>query len=101
MELNLYFDKYATKEVDLTFCKQKIMAISVERTEDAIVIKLPLETNVKDIQRVLNYFEYVDLLSESNATQEQIDDLARDVKKGWWAKNKSRFKDIEEFKNIE
>jgi len=76
------------------------MAVTVERTSEAIVIKLPLTTKVKDVQQVLNYFEYVDLVSKSKATQEQIDELAKQAKKGWWERNKNRFEGIEEFKDL-
>ena len=70
------------------------MAVQVERTSDAIVLKLPLDTNAKDIQRVLNYFEYLDLVGKSKATAEQIDALAKAAKSGWWERNKARFEGI-------
>ena len=63
------------------------MGVSVERTEEAILIKLPLNTEVSDIQRVLNFFEYVSLVNESKANQEEIDELAREVNKDWWNMN--------------
>ena len=58
------------------------MAVQVERTSDAIVLKLLLDTNAKDIQRVLNYFEYLDLVGKSKATAAQIDALAKAAKSG-------------------
>lgn len=67
------------------------MNISVERTDEAILIKLPLDTKLTDVQQILNYFEYVGLVSKSEATQEQIDALAREVNKDWWEENKNRF----------
>lgn len=76
------------------------MPATVERTGEAIIIKLPLNTKVKDIQCVLNYFEYIDLVSESKATQEQIDALAKEAKSGWWEKNKQRFAHLDEFKDL-
>ncbi len=76
------------------------MVISVERTDEAILVKLPLDTQSIDIQQMLNYFEYVQLASQSKATQEQIDDLAREAKKGWWENNKERFRGVEGFENL-
>jgi hypothetical protein len=67
------------------------MKVSVERTEEAILIKLPLDTEASDIQRVLNFFEYVDLVSGSQAKQDDIDTLAREANKDWWEQNKERF----------
>ena len=73
------------------------MAVTVERTNDAIVIKLPLDTSAEDVQQVLNYFEYIDLVSKSKASQEDIDTLAAEAKAGWWERNKERFKDVPGF----
>ncbi|MGB0931137.1 MAG: hypothetical protein ACPGVB_10195 [Chitinophagales bacterium] len=76
------------------------MLIQVEKTEDAVVIKLPLNTKASDIQNVVNYFKYVELVGKSKATQEQIDELAKEAKKGWWEKNKARFKGVEGFEDL-
>lgn len=76
------------------------MAVTVERTNEAIVIKLPLDTAVSDIQNVLNYFEYVSLVSNSEATQEDIDILAKETKSGWWEENKERFKGVSGFEEV-
>lgn len=76
------------------------MNVIVERTEKEILIKLPLNTEIADIQQILNYFEYINLVNKSQATQEQIDDLAREVNKGWWEKNKERFVGKEGFEDL-
>lgn len=76
------------------------MVIQVEKTESAILIKLPPDTKAADIQNVLNYFNYVELVRKSKATQEQIDELAQEAKKGWWEKNKERFKGVEGFEGL-
>jgi hypothetical protein len=76
------------------------MGVSVERTEEAILIKLPLDTEVSDIQRVLNFFEYVHLVSNSKAKQDDIDELAKEVNKDWWEENKERFLGKEGFEGI-
>ncbi len=76
------------------------MTASIEKTDKAIVIKLPLDTKMSDLKWILNYFEYVDLVGKSKATQEQIDALAKEVKSGWWERNKQRFEGIEEFKDF-
>ena len=45
-------------------------------------------------------FEYIDLVSKSKASQEDIDALAAEAKAGWWARNKERFKDLPGFEDI-
>lgn len=76
------------------------MGVTVERTDEAILIKLPLDTDISDIQNILNYFEYVNLVSKSEATPEQIDTLAKEVKSGWWEEHKERFKDVPGFEGL-
>jgi predicted DNA-binding protein YlxM (UPF0122 family) len=51
------------------------MNVAVERTE----------------KEILNYFEHINLASKSQAKQEQIDALAKEVNQSWWVKNKERF----------
>jgi hypothetical protein len=76
------------------------MNVTVERTEKEILIKLPLNTEVSDIQRILNYFEFINLATKSQAKQEQIDELAKEVNQNWWAKNKERFIGKEGFEDL-
>ena len=65
--------------------------MTIERTADAIIIKLPTNINIEEIQRFLNYLRYKEIVAKSKATQEDIDKLAREVNKSWWEKNKHRF----------
>lgn len=65
--------------------------LSIERTDREIIIRLPADFKVEDIQRMLDYLSYKQAVSNSKATQEEIDELAKEVKKGWWEKNKGRF----------
>jgi len=74
--------------------------ISVERTDKAIVIKLPLSTKNSDVEQILNYFEYINLAEHSEATQPQIDALAKEVNQQWWENNKHRFGDKEGFEDV-
>ncbi len=76
------------------------MGITIEKTDEAIWIKLPPDTAETDIKHFLSYFSYVNLVSKSQAKQEEIDELAREVKKGWWEKNKARFKGITGFEDL-
>ena len=74
--------------------------LSIERTSDAVVIKLPLDSSAEYIQNMLNYFTYVQIGSKSKITQEQIDELAQQGKSGWWAANRSRFEQQEGFEDL-
>jgi hypothetical protein len=65
--------------------------MTIERTADAIIVKLPTNINIEEVQRFLSYLRYKEIVASSTATQDEIDELARDVNKSWWEKNKHRF----------
>jgi hypothetical protein len=67
------------------------MPVTIESNSEEITIKLPIDSSLDDIQQILKYFTYIELVGKSKAKQEQIDELAKEVKKGWWEKNKDRF----------
>jgi hypothetical protein len=72
-------------------CLQRLFTITIERTADAIIVKLPPNINIEEIQIFLNYLRYKEIVAKSKATQEDVDQLAREVNKSWWEKNKHRF----------
>ena len=63
----------------------------IERTSKEIVIRLPASVDTAGLQQLLNYLTYKEATSNSKATQEQVDKLAREAKKGWWKKNHKHF----------
>ena len=65
----------------------------VKQTSSAIVVTLPttVDINIEEIQRFLRYLRYKELIAKSQATQNDIDQLAREVNKSWWQKNKKHF----------
>jgi len=60
----------------------------IERTENEILIRLPDTFDVDDIQRMLDYLRYKDLTKDSQATQEEVDELSSEINSEWWGKNK-------------
>lgn len=73
----------------------------IERTAEAVIIRLPLDTSAIDIQNMSNYFKYVKIGSSSQVTDDQIAELAQDAKASWWQSNKSRFLGQEGFEGLE
>ena len=65
--------------------------LKIERTSQEIIIRLPSDWEVEDLQRLLDYLSYKRAVQKSKATKEEIAKLAKEVKKGWWEKNKDRF----------
>ena len=64
--------------------------MQIERTTDEIVIRLPAWVKLEGIENLLDYLIYCEATSKSEATQEDVDALAKEVKKGWWERNKDR-----------
>ena len=63
----------------------------IERTESEIIIRVSSKVNTFGLQRLVDYLKYQELTASSNAQQPDIDELAREVNKDWWNKNKQRF----------
>ncbi len=62
----------------------------IERTKEEVIIRLPASVDTTDLQRFVDYLTYKEATANSKATQEQVDKLAKDVKRGWWKANRSR-----------
>ena len=63
----------------------------VERKNNEVIVRLDGAVDINFLQRTLNYLRYLELGAKSKATQAQINKLAKDVKKGWWKKNRDKF----------
>lgn len=65
--------------------------MQIERTNDEILIRVAVGTDLVGLQRILDYLRFREIASKSKATQKQIDELATESKSTWWKKNKDRF----------
>jgi len=63
----------------------------IERTKNEVIIRLPSYVDTEGLQRLVDYLSYKEVLSKSKAKQSDVDKLAKEVKKGWWKKNRNRF----------
>jgi hypothetical protein len=63
----------------------------IERTSKEIIIRLPSTVNTDGLQRFIDYLCYKEATANSRAKQSDVDKLAKEVKKGWWAENRSKF----------
>lgn len=62
----------------------------IERTNKEIIIRLPLCIDTEGLQRLVDYLTYKEATAKSKARQSDVDTLAKEVKKGWWTKNRNR-----------
>jgi hypothetical protein len=68
--------------------------MTITRENDEIIIRIPeseSDLDITELQGLLDYIIYRRIVSKSTATQEQIDELSREVNSSWWSENKHRF----------
>jgi hypothetical protein len=63
----------------------------VERTDSQIVIKVSPRVDAFGFQRIMDYLDYLEITSKSEATQNDADILADELNEDWWSKNRNRF----------
>ncbi len=63
----------------------------IERNSNEVIIRLPSYVDTAGLQRLVDYLSYKEATAQSKATQADVDKLAKEVKKGWWAKNRNKF----------
>lgn len=62
----------------------------IERTDKEIIIRIPSYVTTDGLQNLVDYLTYKEATSKSKASQNDVDLLSKEVKKGWWKENKSR-----------
>ena len=65
--------------------------MTVERTDTEVIIRLHANINYEVIQKTIDLISLREATANSIATQEDIDVLVKDIKKGWWKKNRSLY----------
>jgi hypothetical protein len=63
----------------------------IEKTDSEIVIRIPSYVNVDDVQHIIDWMICKETVARSRATQEEIDRIARESKKGWWQQNRAHY----------
>jgi hypothetical protein len=63
----------------------------IERTNEGILIKTTAPVNMKAVQKIIDYFNVLEITSRAQGTEEQAAALADEVNQKWWAENKGRF----------
>lgn len=75
------------EEVELNNTKHNMI---IERTKKEVIIRLSPSVDTKGLQQLVDYLTYKEATSKSKAKQLDVDNLAKEIKVGWWAKNRSR-----------
>jgi hypothetical protein len=62
----------------------------IERTPEEVIFRLPSSTKLEDLQDIADLFSFKEISAKSKATQKQVDDLVKKIKKGRWNKTKQK-----------
>jgi hypothetical protein len=60
----------------------------VERQNNEILVRFSAGIKTSRIQTILDYLRYEELTSKSTATENDVDELLKEVKKGRWNRTK-------------
>jgi len=61
----------------------------IERTKGEVIIRLPGDINIDELQDMADWFQYLEVTRKSKAKQSDVDSLVNEIKKGRWEKRKS------------
>jgi hypothetical protein len=64
--------------------------LTIERTKNEIIFRLPNNINLDDLQDFADYFQYRTIANKSKASQTEVDNLVKEIKKGRWDKTKKQ-----------
>ena len=65
--------------------------MTIERTAEEIIIRISSSMNIDDIQQLIDYLTYKQIVGKSQATQKGVDVLVATVKQGRWAQRRNAF----------
>jgi hypothetical protein len=63
----------------------------IEHTKEEFIIRIPVNGQIEQMQDLIDYLSYKELTSGFSVKQQEIDELAREINKNWWDKNKEKF----------
>jgi hypothetical protein len=60
----------------------------IERINNEIVIRLPGDINIDELQDMADWFQYLEITRNTKVRQEDVDNLVSQIKKGRWDRRK-------------
>ena len=60
----------------------------IESSKSGIIIRLPGNMNIDELQELTDWLKYKEIVSKSKASQSDVDELVGKIKKGRWARRK-------------
>jgi hypothetical protein len=63
----------------------------IERLNQDIIIRPTSEINMVAVQKVIDYINVLEIVSQNQGTEEQAEKLANEINANWWNENRHRF----------
>jgi hypothetical protein len=67
----------------------KFILMILERTKNEILVRLPANVDLTELQNMLDYLEYMEQTSSSKISQEEVESISDLANKNIWEKFKS------------
>ncbi len=64
--------------------------MEILQTENEIILKFSKNIDISSFQDFFDYLTYKEAISKSQAKQEDIDAIEKEIKSEWWKKNRAR-----------
>jgi hypothetical protein len=65
--------------------------MTIERTENEVIIRLPAYIDTDGLKNMIELLWTKETTPTNEIKQSQIDELVKEVKNGWWLKNRDKF----------
>ena len=62
----------------------------VERINNEVIIRLPGSIDTSYLEDMVDYIRFKEITSKSKVTQDEVDLLVKEIKKGRWESNRKR-----------
>ncbi len=62
----------------------------LERTNNEVLVRLPATFDLSELQNILDYIKFKELVSNSKAEQQDADMLSTDINQSIWQKFKAK-----------
>lgn len=69
----------------------RMSALTVRREDETIMISIPASINNRYVEQLLDYLRVKAIAAESEASEDEIVELANEINQSWWQTNKQRF----------
>lgn len=62
----------------------------IERNNNEVIIRLPSNVDVEDLQKILNFARYKEITAKFKVSTSQVNELISDIKSNWNKKQKQK-----------